>query len=131
MNENGIFKGLKRLQEGGREGIKALKASAGIGEGPVGCGTVGFVLAPRLNAVGRLADAENGVKLLVTSSFPEARRIAAELESLNKERQQIEMEILQDVEKKIGKEVDLEKDPCIVLSSTEWHLGVIGIVRQS
>ena len=132
MGENRylVSEGLKQLGQANRVGIKALKSASGVEGQRIGCGTVGFILAPRINAAGRLADAHDGVRLLTTRSRQEAERIAAGLEIRNRERQRIEQSILEDVERQIAQEVDLAKDPCIVLSSPRWHLGVIGIVAS-
>ena len=125
-----VSEGLKQLGQANRVGIRALKAAAGVDGQRIGCGTVGFILAPRINAVGRLADAHDGVRLLTTRSRQEADQIAANLEIWNRKRQRIEQSILEEVERQIAQEVDLAKDPCIVLSSPRWHLGVIGIVAS-
>jgi single-stranded-DNA-specific exonuclease len=125
-----VSEGLKQIGLANRVGIRALKAASGVDGQRIGCGTVGFTLAPRINAVGRLADAHDGVRLLTTRSRQEADQIAANLELWNRKRQRIEQSILEEVERKIAQEVDLAKDPCIVLSSPRWHLGVIGIVAS-
>ena len=132
MGENRFLvrEGLRRLGEGRRPGIRALKETAGLDGQEVGCGAVGFRLAPRINAIGRLSGAADGVKLLTTRSHTEAQQIANALETWNQKRQEIEREILEDVSHKIENEVDLEKDLCIVLSSNRWHIGVIGIVAS-
>ena len=125
-----VNEGLKQIEKGCRVGIGALKTVSKTENKPIGCGTVGFILAPRINAVGRLADPYDGVRLLTTRSREEANRIAARLEMWNRERQQIEQDILTDVERQITESVDLSKASCIVLSSKKWHLGVIGIVAS-
>ena len=132
MGENRflVTEGLRQLGEARRPGIRALKETAGLDGQEVGCGAVGFKLAPRINAIGRLSDAADGVRLLTTRSRTEAQRIAIGLEIWNQKRQKIEREILEDVEQKIENEVDLEKDFCIILSSGRWHVGVIGIVAS-
>ncbi|MSM41180.1 MAG: single-stranded-DNA-specific exonuclease RecJ [Geobacter sp.] len=121
--------GLKVLTAAGRPGIAALKAVAGV-DGEVSCGAVGFRLAPRLNAAGRLEDAAAGVELLLTQDRAEAARLAAELDASNAERQALEREILQDALHRIGESPDLKGRKSIVLASADWHPGVIGIVAS-
>jgi single-stranded-DNA-specific exonuclease len=105
-----------------------LKEAAGLPEAPVKAGTVGFTLAPRINASGRLTDAGEAVRLLSTPSLEEARRIAQSLNLQNRQRQEIEEKILGEACARVESEVDFQKDGCIVLASRQWHLGVVGIV---
>lgn len=123
-----VKEGLKQLTEGRRPGIRALKEAAGLSEGPVKAGTVGFALAPRINASGRLTDAGDAVRLLTTQSMEEARRIAQSLNLQNRLRQEIEGRILDEACARVESEYDFQKDGCIVLASRQWHLGVVGIV---
>lgn len=125
-----VSEGLRQLSLENRVGIKALKAAARMEGASVGCGTVGFVLAPRINAAGRLAEASNGVRLLTTRSHQEAQQIAASLEVWNQERQCIEQAVLSEAERQIAEDVDLPKARCVVLASRHWHLGVVGIVAS-
>ena len=100
-----------------------MKAVAGV-DGPCGVGTVGFTLAPRINAAGRLGDAADAVRLLLTKDHREATELSAVLDRLNRERQQLEevvtAEAMQGAEATTG-------GP-IVLASRSWHPGVVGIV---
>lgn len=130
MGENRILvkEGLKQLTEGRRPGIRALKEAAGLPEAPVKAGTVGFTLAPRINASGRLMDAGEAVRLLTTPSLEDARRIAQSLNLQNRQRQEIEEKILEEACARVESECDFQKDGCIVLASRQWHLGVVGIV---
>lgn len=131
LDENRFFvrEGLKTLSSGERVGIKALKEVAGI-DGEVGVGTVGFQLAPRINAGGRLAGGEAGVALLTTELMKEAIDSARYLDMKNRERQKIEEGILNDVLIRIKNEINLNKVRAIVLASSKWHQGVIGIVAS-
>jgi len=122
--------GLKLLTEGRRVGIAALKEVAGVGRGEVTAGTVGFVLAPRINAAGRIADAGAAVQLLITKDPAEASHIASCLDRTNQERQRIEARIRDEVRERVMKEVDLTREKVIVMASKEWHQGVIGIVAS-
>ncbi|HBA86413.1 MAG TPA: single-stranded-DNA-specific exonuclease RecJ [Geobacter sp.] len=120
--------GLKQITAGARVGVQALKTVAGV-SGEVSCGAVGFRLAPRINAAGRLEDAALGLELLLTCDPERARCIAAELDASNQERQSLERATLEEAR------VMLEQGACrgrksIVLGSPEWHPGVIGIVAS-
>ena len=131
VDENRIFAayGLRELTAGERIGVKALKEVAGV-DGEVGCGAVGFRLAPRLNAAGRLEDAAPGVELLLTRDFRRAQALAAELDAGNAERQALEQEILSDALAMVTGRPELADRKSIVLASEAWHPGVIGIVAS-
>lgn len=120
--------GLKELTAGGRTGIRALKRVAAVTD-PVGSGDVGFRLAPRLNAAGRLDDAKRGVELLLTSDREEASAIAAELDAANRDRQEIEKEILSEA-LAMAQRPEMTGRKSIVMASDNWHPGVIGIVAS-
>ena len=122
--------GLKELQDSVRPGIVALKEVSGMGEDEISTGHVSFRLAPRLNAGGRVANAQMGVELLLTDNYERARSIAAELEQANRERQDIEKRTYQDAKAIIDREDGLLERRSIVLSSNKWHPGVIGIVAS-
>lgn len=120
--------GLKQLTAGSRPGVEALKEVAGI-SGEVGCGAVGFRLAPRINAAGRLEDAAVGLELLLCKDPVRARGIAKELDEANAERQSLERATFEEARSM------LEQGACsgrksIVLGSELWHPGVIGIVAS-
>ena len=131
LDENRIFvkHGLDELTNSSRVGIEALKKAACV-SGKVGCGTVGFRLAPRLNAAGRLEDAALGVELLLSNDREKAAAIASGLEASNTERQMLEQEMLLDVLQMVRGEPRLAGKKSIVLASREWHPGVIGIVAS-
>jgi single-stranded-DNA-specific exonuclease len=121
--------GLRELTDSRRAGVQALKDIAGI-TGEVDCGSVGFRLAPRLNAAGRLEDASFGVELLLTSDVQRAKTLAASLDASNEERQAIEQEILVDAVARVKNDPSLDGRKSIVLASDTWHCGVIGIVAS-
>jgi single-stranded-DNA-specific exonuclease len=131
VDENRIFVkyGLSELTSSRRVGVQALKEVAGV-KGAVGCGTVGFRLAPRLNAAGRLEDAALGVELLLCSDRRKAGTIAAELDASNAERQALEQEILHDALALVKNTPELRERKSIVLASEAWHPGIIGIVAS-
>lgn len=130
--ENRYFvkEGLRLLTEEKRIGISALKEVSGIAGGEVNVGTVGFMLAPRINASGRLARADSAVRLLSSEDREEALVIAGHLDMTNQERQKIEIKIKNEVRELVLKERETEDKKVIVLASKEWHQGVIGIVAS-
>lgn len=121
--------GLPLLKDGRRLGIQKLMDVAMVRPGRFNSGTVGFQMAPRLNASGRLGRAELGVSLLTTDDPELAASIADELDSLNRERQQIERDILEDARSMLVSEDEFEFNT-IVLASKDWHQGVVGIVAS-
>ena len=120
--------GLRELTQSTRPGIVALKAVSGTDA--VSTGTVGFRLAPRLNAGGRLADAARGVELLTTDDPARAAQLAAELDQDNRARQAIEQDIVDDAQGRIERDPDFAHRRSIVLASPDWHPGVVGIVAS-
>jgi single-stranded-DNA-specific exonuclease len=131
LDENRIFVkyGLAELTNSSRVGIQALKKVAGV-TGEVGCGAVGFRLAPRLNAAGRLEDAALGVELLLCNDGEKAAGIASRLDASNEERQGLEREMLLDALSRVKGEPLLADKKSIVLASRDWHPGIIGIVAS-
>lgn len=121
--------GLEEINKRNRIGIKALCDLLEY-KRQITSYTLGFVIGPRLNASGRLDTARNVIKLLTSKSYEEARQIARQLDELNTERREIENRICSEAVEKVKKDVDLEKDKGIVLSSPNWHSGVIGIVAS-
>ncbi len=122
------FCGLQKLEDNNRPGIAALKKVAGISE-PITCSQVGFRLAPRLNAAGRMESAVPGVELLLSASIEECSSIADELDRANAERQAVERGIFDQAVAMI----DGGSYPAcrsIVVASRDWHQGVIGIVAS-
>ncbi|MCX7904064.1 MAG: single-stranded-DNA-specific exonuclease RecJ [Caloramator sp.] len=121
--------GLEKILKSDKAGINAIKQVAGIKD-KITTYNVAFQIAPRLNAAGRLSDAKIAVELFITSDNEKAMQIAKYLDQENKKRQQIEQEILDECIEKIQREIDLKKYRVIVLSSPNWHVGVIGIVAS-
>ncbi len=122
--------GLKKIQKTTNIGLKALLEAAGLAGKPVTSQNVGFGLAPRLNAAGRIGDAKNGVRLLLTRDAEKAKETAHVLEMANRQRQQMEQEILQQAIAKIEQDPGHEKKKVLVVSGEGWHQGVIGIVAS-
>ncbi len=121
--------GLRQLVQSGRQGIIALKKVASV-ETMVTAGDVGFRIAPRLNAAGRLDDAKRGVELLLSNDPVAAEVLASELDAANRERQEIEKEILADALRKLENDSSMNARTSIVMASDKWHPGVIGIVAS-
>lgn len=121
--------GLKMLAETAHPGLRALVRSSGLDGKPLTAGRVGFVLAPRLNAAGRIADAKLGLRLLLAESEHEANGIARELEELNRARQELDRRVLDDAMRQV--EAPAVRDRYAhVLWQEGWHAGVIGIVAS-
>ena len=118
--------GLKVLNTGSRAGIRALLRVAAVKNAD--SGSVGFKLAPRLNAAGRIEDAALGVRLLLSDDETEVDEIAGLLDGFNRERQNIEARTMRQAEKAVA-ELDPERRT-IVLADPGWHSGVIGIVAS-
>lgn len=132
VDENRILVryGLDELTLGKRPGIRALKEVSGV-KGSVKAGVVGFQLAPRINAAGRLDNAGKGVRLLTTYDDKEAMDIARELDRENVDRQRLEKAILSEAVEIIEKEeFEIHKKKAIILAKEGWHPGVIGIVAS-
>jgi len=127
-DENRLFvrEGLRRITQGTRPGIRALKQIIGI-TGPCSASTVGFRIAPVINAAGRLAHADLGVRLLTKESDVEALVIAKKLEQLNCDRREIEQNIFKEAKALVSEDKD---SPVIVVGKHGWHMGVVGIVAS-
>jgi single-stranded-DNA-specific exonuclease len=132
LGENRIFTrfGFRQIARTTKPGLKSLAFVSGLMGKEIGTGQVVFVLAPRINAIGRLGDAEQAIKLLTTRDEQLAAKIARKLDSENRRRKTIDEVTLKDAIAQIDKVCDLENDKAIVLSSEGWHLGVIGIVAS-
>ncbi|RKN83812.1 single-stranded-DNA-specific exonuclease RecJ [Paenibacillus ginsengarvi] len=127
-NRSIVKLGLDRMQKSSYIGIKALLDVSGVTGKEVTATHLGFSLAPRINASGRLDHAEDAVMLLTTDNKEEAEHIAASLDELNKERQRIVEEMTgQALEKRAIQDPDA-RDQVIVVAEEGWNVGVIGIV---
>jgi single-stranded-DNA-specific exonuclease len=122
--------GLRVLQDTPNPGLRALLAATGLAGRELSASQVGFVLAPRLNAVGRMGEALRGVRLLLTDDEAEAEQIATELEAENRARQSVEGETLRAALGGLETGYDPERDRGVVLAAEGWHPGVIGIVAS-
>jgi len=121
--------GLKLMASSPNAGLRALIRASGLDGKTLNAGRIGFILAPRLNAVGRLGHALRGVELLMSESDHEANAIARELEELNRHRQDVDRKTLARARELIDA-LDLDATHGIVLAEEGWHPGVIGIVAS-
>jgi len=124
--------GLMRLSQTKRLGLRAIIENAGIENNAkrFNATYVSFIIAPRLNAPGRMSNAEVSLKLLMSQSVAEAADLSKELEKFNRERQKIEGKILDEAEELINHQVNFKDHKVIVIAKEDWHQGVLGIVAS-
>ena len=130
--ENRVFVryGLRMLAETENVGLRALLRASGMDGKTLTAGRIGFTLAPRLNAAGRLGHALRGVDLLTTDSEHEANAIARELEELNRTRQGLDRATLDEARTIAAARVRDDGAYGLVIAKDGWHAGVIGIVAS-
>lgn len=121
--------GLRLLPQSRWPGLQALIASSRLDQS-IRASHLGFVLGPRLNAAGRIGDASLGLRLLLSDDPAEARRIAAELEELNSERQRLDQAMQDEALAQVEAEFIADPAAAFVLASDNWHPGVVGIVAS-
>jgi single-stranded-DNA-specific exonuclease len=122
--------GLDRLNRGERLGLRALIDVAGLAGKRITSGQVAFVLAPRINAAGRMGNPEQGVRLLLSRDGNEAQSIAASLEEDNQRRRQFDENALIEAAAQVERDLGWPNCSSIMLWSDDWHPGVIGIVAS-
>ncbi|MCK4461459.1 MAG: single-stranded-DNA-specific exonuclease RecJ [candidate division Zixibacteria bacterium] len=122
--------GISQIARTTKPGLKSLTFVAGLMGKEIRTGQVVFILAPRINALGRLGDAKEAVRLLSTRDEKVASEIARKLDEVNKRRKEIDETTLREALNQIDEVVDLENDRAIVLAGEGWHQGVIGIVAS-
>ncbi len=125
LNRVLVAQGLKVMAARGNAGVTALMQVAGV-QGAVSAGQLGFQLGPRVNAGGRVGQADLGARLLASDDPLSAQRLAQELDRLNRERQEIEAAVLADAMSQV--EQGPTPQGLIVAAGEGWHAGVIGIV---
>lgn len=123
-------RGLEKLKSTRNLGMKAIFKLAGVDLKTVNEETVGFTLAPRINAVGRLGDADLAVQLLLTDDPHEAEAFAEEMDSLNKTRQELVTSITAEAIEEVEKNFPAETNQVLVIGKEGWNAGVIGIVAS-
>jgi len=122
--------GLPKLANAKSPGIQALMEVSGTKKEELSPYDVGFGLAPRLNAAGRIGNPDLALRLLLTDSTGEARDLAGELNKYNQARQKIESTVFEEALKMLEENPERGEDRVVVLSSDNWHPGVIGIVAS-
>ncbi len=132
LGENRVIArfGLEGLRQPAQSGLAALIELAGLAGKAISSGDVGFRLAPRLNAAGRMENARDVIDLFTLNDTARTREIAERLDRLNRERQRVEEEILVAIMADLEQRADLSEQYTLVLSGERWHRGVIGIVAQ-
>src|SRR5947199_2338172 len=130
-NRSMVIAGLRALARTQKPGLQALMRSAGVDPAAVDAGAVGFRLGPRINAAGRLGHPRAALELLLTDDAGEARRLANELEELNRERQAVEARIFREAAAQVEAwPAELRARRAYVVAGEGWHEGVIGIVAS-
>ena len=130
-NRGLVAAGLRRLARTTKPGLVALMRSAGVDPATVDSGNIGFRLAPRINAAGRLGHPGSALRLLLTDDPDEAAQLAGELETLNRDRQAVEDRILRDALRQIEAWPEARRRRRgYVVWGEDWHQGVIGIVAS-
>ena len=124
-----VRRGLEALKKTECIGLRAIIDRC-VGERPIDTSAVGFVIAPRINAAGRMGSASVGVDLLTTRDSEEAVRLVNELCRENNHRQEIENKILEDAIRMIEENEEIAQKNAIVLWGNDWHNGVVGIVAS-
>lgn len=122
--------GLHSLKENPSPGLQALLKISSLGDKALTSEDIGFGIAPRINAAGRLGQARLAVELLTTDNPERAIALAAYVDELNKNRKTVERRILKEAREKIEAHPDWLDHPTLVLASHDWHPGVIGIVAS-
>jgi single-stranded-DNA-specific exonuclease len=130
-NRGLVAAGLKRLAVTSNPGLRALMKAARVDPATVEAGAIGFRLAPRINAAGRLGHPGTALELLLTDDPKEADRLAGELETLNRDRQAVEDRILREALAQVAEWPEAkQRRRGYVLAGEDWHRGVIGIVAS-
>ena len=126
-----VKQGLACMQKRGRVGLDMLLRSAGYNfNRPITASSTGFVVAPRLNAAGRLDRSDLAIELLMTDNHTQARILSEKLTQMNRERQQVESIALEAAATMVEQTVDTERDPLILLRVEDWPTGIPGIVAS-
>ena len=128
-NRTIVSRGLAAIEHSDFIGLHALLKEAGLSGREITSVQIGFVLAPRINAAGRMGAADKAADLLLCTDPEEADRMARELCALNRERQNVEQTIYSQAEEMIAHMPERERS-ALVLESSRWHQGVVGIVAS-
>ncbi|MBQ4517820.1 MAG: single-stranded-DNA-specific exonuclease RecJ [Clostridia bacterium] len=125
-----VKNGLKQISYTSNRGIRALIKQSEIDSAHITTGTVGYVLAPRINAAGRIGAPESAVELLLAKDDSAADKYAQLLNNENRQRQEIEQRIFEDAQAMLGDYQNLDDESVLVLAKEGWHHGIIGIVAS-
>ncbi|WP_341356620.1 single-stranded-DNA-specific exonuclease RecJ [Rossellomorea sp. y25] len=123
-------RGISQLRVSNRLGIKALCRIANAQQQEITEESIGFMIAPRINAVGRLGDADPAVDLMLTEDAEEAKALAEEIDSLNKERQAIVSQMTEEAVEMVENDFPLNENAVLVIGKEGWNPGVVGIVAS-
>jgi single-stranded-DNA-specific exonuclease len=126
-NRGLVRRGLAALNKTPITGVRALIERAGVKPGQVNAGTIGYTLGPRLNAAGRIADAEEALRLLLTEDAEEAKTLADTLESRNSERQELTRQVVKAARERAGERPDAW---ATVVADPEWPAGIVGLAAS-
>jgi len=130
-NRRLVREGLRALSRTSRPGLRALMKVSKVDPSAIDTGTLGFRLAPRINAAGRLRRADAGLELLLTGDERRAAEIASELDRVNAERRAVEQRIVWEAEAQVAEQVAEGGERfSYVLAGEGWHPGVVGIVAS-
>ena len=129
-NRRLVRQGIERLRTRPLPGLQALASVAGISTAEVDTYHIAFILAPRLNAAGRVDDPSVGLALLLARSPEEAREAAERLDAANRARQEMERHILEQALEEAERQVQAGDPPVVVVAGEGWHPGVIGVVAS-
>lgn len=132
IEENRILvrHGLRLMRNTRWAGLRALIQVSGLADREIRAGHLGYQIGPRLNAVGRIGDAIDGLRLLLTDDPVEAERLARHLNRLNEQRQAMDQQMLDQALEQMTGFPELEKMAGLVLAADGWHPGVVGIVAS-
>ncbi|SJZ72389.1 single-stranded-DNA-specific exonuclease RecJ [Selenihalanaerobacter shriftii] len=131
IGENRIIvkHGLEILKNSKSLGVNALVEVSNLQDREIGTGHIGYILAPKINAAGRIGNPDLALKLLITKQPTQAKDIAQELKEINQDRKDIQAEILKEAELMI-EGINLDQTKVLVLASERWHSGIVGIVAS-
>ncbi|MDD5618363.1 MAG: single-stranded-DNA-specific exonuclease RecJ [Candidatus Omnitrophica bacterium] len=132
VDENRIIvkSGLGKINKSSNFGIQALIEASGLKDKEINPGKVSFILAPRINASGRVDSAEVSLSLLLSEDCDQAKQLAGRLNTHNRMRQKIEEGVLKEALDLVERNINFNEHYVIVLSKEDWHVGVLGIVAS-
>lgn len=125
-----VKEGLRQLSERKRVGVKALAETASLRSREIKTSHVGFMLAPRINASGRMSSPLTALRLLLTTNEREALSLAQILEQENRARQREERRVVREAIEQVERTVNFARERILVVAEEGWHAGVIGIVAS-